>query len=154
MTGAGGERDSRTRSVVQKISSTRAFAVVAPHVVPLLDKAVHRLTGGKVLMSARMLPGVILTTTGARSGEPRQSPLACMPEDGGTSHPAWTGNLLKQPEARMDWRGREIPVTATLLAGEERARTWDAVVRFWPPYASYAARVEREIRLFRLTPRK
>ena len=55
--------------LVQKVSSTPVFARVAPHVVPALDRAVHRLTRGKVLLSAQMLPGVILTARGARSGQ-------------------------------------------------------------------------------------
>ncbi|MEW2046952.1 nitroreductase family deazaflavin-dependent oxidoreductase [Streptomyces sp. NPDC005476] len=152
--------------MVQKVSSTRAFAKVAPHVIPALDRAVHRLTRGKVLLSAQMLPGVILTSTGVRSGLPRRAPLACMPEEGGaswiligsnfgrTGHPAWTGNLLARPEAEISWKGRDIPVTAELLTGEERAAVWKSLLAFWPPYATYQARVEREIRLFRLTPRR
>ncbi|MFI0812496.1 nitroreductase family deazaflavin-dependent oxidoreductase [Streptomyces echinatus] len=153
--------------LVQKVSSTRLFARVAPHVIPALDRGVHRLTRGKVLLSARMLPGVILTSTGARSGLPRRTPLACMPEAeaagrswilvgsnfGRTGHPAWTRNLLAHPEATVSWKGHDIPVTAVLLAGEERAAAWRAVLAFWPPYAAYQSRVEREIRLFRLTRR-
>ncbi len=152
------------RRVVQEVSSTRAFAKVAPHVLPALDRLLHRLTGGKVLLGTRMLPSVVLTSTGARTGQPRHTPLACMPARDGTfvlvgsnfgrpGHPAWTGNLIRNPSARISWKGRDIPVTAALLEGTERARVWEAVVRFWPPYAKYAARVEREIRLFRLTPR-
>lgn len=149
--------------MVQKVSSTRGFAKVAPHVIPALDRAVHRLTGGRYLLSTRMLPGVILTTTGARSGLPRRTPLACMPEDDGTSwllvgsnfgrpgHPAWSHNLLAHPEAVISWKGRDVPVTARLLTGQERARAWTALLEFWPPYATYQARVTREIRLFRIT---
>ncbi|WP_133912087.1 nitroreductase/quinone reductase family protein [Streptomyces sp. NBC_00582] len=152
--------------VVQKVSSTRAFARFAPHVVPALDRAVHRLTRGKVLLSAQMLPGVILTATGARSGQPRRTPLACMPErDGRTwilvgsnfgraGHPAWTANLLAHPDAEISWKGTGIPVTAHLLTGEERAAVWTELLAFWPPYATYQARVEREIRVFRLVPRR
>ncbi|WP_171114650.1 MULTISPECIES: nitroreductase family deazaflavin-dependent oxidoreductase [Streptomyces] len=148
--------------IVQKVSSTRGFAKVAPYVVPALDRAVHRLTRGKVLLSATLLPGVILTSTGARSGQRRRTPLACMPEEGGrswilvgsnfgrTGHPAWTHNLLAHPDAEINFKGRDIPVTARLLAGQERAAAWRAVLAFWPPYATYQARVTREIRIFRL----
>jgi deazaflavin-dependent oxidoreductase (nitroreductase family) len=150
---------------VQKVSSTRGFAKVAPHVVPVLDRAVHRLTRGRVLLSARMLPGVILTATGARSGLPRRTPLACMPEEGGdtwilvgsnfgrTEHPAWTHNLLAHPDAGINWKGTDIPVRARLLEGEERAAAWKRLLVFWPPYATYQERVERELRVFRLTRR-
>ncbi|MFD5815520.1 nitroreductase/quinone reductase family protein [Streptomyces sp. NPDC127038] len=158
--------------MVQRVSSTRAFARVAPHVVPALDRAVHRLTRGKVLLSAQMLPGVVLTARGARSGLERRTPLACMPEGaapgaeagsgwilvgsnfGRDSHPAWTANLLARPEAVINWRGEDIPVTATLLTGEERAAVWRTVLAFWPPYATYQARVDREIRLFRIVRRE
>ncbi|MET8746605.1 nitroreductase/quinone reductase family protein [Streptomyces sp. NPDC004728] len=153
--------------LIQKVSSTRAFAKVAPHVVPAMDRAVHRLTRGKVLLSSRMLPGLILTVPGARSGQLRTTPLACMPEKGTeqswilvgsnfgrTGHPAWTANLLAGPDkAVVNWQGRDVPVHATLLEGEEREEVWRAALKFWPPYATYQARVEREIRLFRLRER-
>ncbi|MFJ6634508.1 nitroreductase/quinone reductase family protein [Streptomyces sp. NPDC091376] len=152
--------------MVQKVSSTRTFAKIAPHVIPAMDRAVHRLTRGKVLLSAQMLPGVILTARGASSGLPRRTPLACMPEEadgtwilvgsnfGRPGHPAWTGNLLKHPEAEVSWKGEDIPVRADLLTGEERAAVWRTLLTFWPPYATYQARVEREIRVFRLTRRR
>ncbi|TPQ17637.1 nitroreductase family deazaflavin-dependent oxidoreductase [Streptomyces sporangiiformans] len=151
--------------LVQKVSSTRAFAKIAPHLVPAMDRAVHRLTRGKVLLSAQMLPGVVLTARGAKSGLPRRTPLACMPEEGGeswiligsnfgrTDHPAWTGNLLAHPDAEINWNGEDIPVRARLLEGAERAAVWQVVLGFWPPYATYQARVSREIRLFRIVRR-
>ncbi|MFD3422574.1 nitroreductase family deazaflavin-dependent oxidoreductase [Streptomyces decoyicus] len=150
--------------LIQRVSATRTFARIAPHFIPALDRAVHRLTRGKVLLSARMLPGVVLTATGARSGQPRRTPLACLPEEGGgwlligsnfgrPGHPAWTGNLLKNPDAEVSWRGRNVPVRARLLTGEERAEAWRTALAFWPPYAAYQARVAREIRLFRLERR-
>lgn len=120
--------------LLQKVSSTRAFARVAPHFIPAMDRTVHRLTRGKVLLSAQMLPGVILTAQGAKSGLPRRTPLACMPEQGaGTwlligsnfgrpGHPAWTANLLAHPDADINWKGEDIPVTARLLDSAERRR--------------------------------
>ncbi|MBD0709160.1 MULTISPECIES: nitroreductase family deazaflavin-dependent oxidoreductase [unclassified Streptomyces] len=153
------------RRWVQRVSSTRTFARIAPRVIPLMDTAVHRLTGGKVLPSARMLPGLVLTARGARSGLPRVTPLACLPEREGCwllvgsnfgrpGHPAWTANLLAHPDAEVHWRGATVPVRAELLAGEARAVAWRAALAFWPPYATYQARVEREIRVFRLTRRE
>ncbi|GFH38192.1 nitroreductase/quinone reductase family protein [Streptomyces pacificus] len=152
-------------AAVQKISSTRVFARIAPRVVPSVDRAVHRLTRGRVLLSARLLPGLVLTARGARTGLARRTPLACIPERstgtwilvgsnfGRPGHPVWTGNLLAHPEAEISWRGADIPVQAELLTGEERAAAWEAALAFWPPYATYQARVEREIRLFRLARR-
>jgi deazaflavin-dependent oxidoreductase (nitroreductase family) len=156
---------SRVRKIVQRVSAAPGFARAAPHLIPRLDRAVHRLTRGRVLLSALMLPGVVLESTGARTGRPRRTPLACMPEPDGTGwiligsnfgrpgHPAWTANLLAHPDAVISRDGREIPVTARLLRGAERAAGWRAALAFWPPYAAYQARVEREIRLFRIVPR-
>ncbi|MER7683663.1 nitroreductase family deazaflavin-dependent oxidoreductase [Streptomyces sp. NPDC097610] len=158
----------RSRAVVrsvQKVSSTRAFARIAPHLVPAMDRVVHRLTRGKVLLSAQLLPGIVLTVRGARSGLERRTPLACMPEGEGswilvgsnfgrTDHPAWTANLLAHPDAVISRQGEDIPVRARLLAGEERDAAWKAVLAFWPPYATYQARIDREIRLFRIVRRR
>ncbi|MGP3636775.1 nitroreductase family deazaflavin-dependent oxidoreductase [Streptomyces sp. 24-1644] len=152
--------------LVQRVSSTRAFARIAPHVIPVMDRTVHRLTRGRVLLSAQMLPGLVLTVRGARSGQLRTVPLACMPQEGPpeswilvgsnfgrAGHPAWTANLLGCPDAVVSWKGRDVPVRARLLQGAERAEVWEAALRFWPPYATYQARIEREIRLFRLEGR-
>ncbi|MEU2620398.1 nitroreductase family deazaflavin-dependent oxidoreductase [Streptomyces sp. NPDC007157] len=148
--------------LVRRAAASRGFLKVAPYVVPALDRTVHRLSGGRVLLSARMLPGAILTSTGARSGLPRRTPLACMPQEDGwllvgsnygrTDHPAWTYNLLKHPDVEISWKGRDVPVTARLLTGAERAAAWRQLLEFWPPYATYQERVDRELRVFRLTP--
>ncbi|MFE0174250.1 nitroreductase family deazaflavin-dependent oxidoreductase [Streptomyces sp. NPDC059002] len=151
--------------LMQKMSSTRTFARIAPHFIPAMDRTVHRLTRGKVLLSAKMLPGVILTVRGAKSGLPRRTPLACMPEPendswlligsnfGRPGHPTWTTNLLAHPDAEVNWHATNIPVHARLLSGPERTAAWTAALNFWPPYATYQQRVDREIRLFRLTRR-
>ena len=154
---------SRQEAVIQKVSSSMTFARIAPHVLPRLDRAVHRVSGGKVMLSQYMLPSLFLTTTGRRTGLPRVAPLACLPEQGGTflvigsnfgrsEHPVWTGNLIHTPEAVVEHKGRTMPATAVLLDGEERVQAWAALLRMWPPYAAYQARIDRQIRVFRLTP--
>ncbi|WP_128375093.1 nitroreductase family deazaflavin-dependent oxidoreductase [Streptomyces cavernae] len=152
------------KRLLQKVASSPSFARYAPYVVPAMDLAVHRFTRGRVQLSAQMLPGVVLTATGARSGQPRRTPLACLPEPAGTwivigsnygrpAHPAWTANLLAHPDAEISFKGRDIPVRARLLQGEERSAAWREALKIWPPYATYQARVDREIRVFRLTQR-
>ncbi|QMU72897.1 nitroreductase family deazaflavin-dependent oxidoreductase [Streptacidiphilus sp. P02-A3a] len=158
-----GRPRSRQEALIQRVSSTRTFARIAPRLLPRIDRTVHRLSGGRVMISQYLLPSIFLTTTGRRSGAPRVTPLACLPEpDGGllvigsnfgqAAHPAWTGNLLAAPEALVERRGRTTAVTARLLEGPERAAAWAALLRMWPPYAAYQARVERELRIFRLEP--
>jgi deazaflavin-dependent oxidoreductase (nitroreductase family) len=149
--------------LVRRISGSRWFARVGPKIVPPLDRALHRVSGGRLLLAQALVPSLVLTTTGSVSGRPRQVPLACLPEpDGGwivvgsnfgrERHPAWTANLLGEPRATVHHRGRTVPVTARLLEGAEREEVWPRLLRVWPVYATYAGRVERELRVFRLVP--
>ncbi|WP_211263930.1 nitroreductase family deazaflavin-dependent oxidoreductase [Streptosporangium amethystogenes] len=154
------------RPFVQWLSATDAFARIAPGIVPGMDQAAHRLTRGRVVLSDQMLPTLILTTTGSKSGEPRVAPVSCLPEeDGGfllvgsnfgrPNHPAWSGNLIATPEATVSFRGRVSPVTGRLLTGDERADAWARLVGAWPVYERYTERAgDRELRVFRLSPRR
>lgn len=151
------------RPFVQWLSGTDAFARIGPRIVPGMDRTVHRLTGGRALLSDQMVPTLILTTTGSKSGEPRTAPVSCLPEDDGgflvvgsnfgrPNHPAWSGNLLATPQATVSFRGREFAVTGRLLTGEERADAWTRMVGVWPVYARYTERAaDRDLRVFRLS---
>ena len=146
----------------QRMASTPWFAVVAPTVVPPVDRALHRLTGGRFIVGRLLVSSLVLTTTGRRSGEPRDAPLACMPADGGwyvvgsnfgrTHHPAWTGNLIATPEATVSFKGRTTEVVACQLSDERRVEVWPRLVAIWPVYDTYVARAGRELRVFHLTP--
>ncbi|MFB4295882.1 nitroreductase/quinone reductase family protein [Actinomadura sp. NTSP31] len=149
--------------VFQRISGAGWFAKVGPKIVPPIDRALHRLTGGRVLLGQLLVPSLVLTTTGAVSGLRRQTPLACLPDGGGwlvvgsnfgrEKHPAWTGNLIKNADAEVSFRGRNIPVTAHLLDDAERAEAWPRLTAVWPVYDRYVERADRQLRVFRLTPR-
>lgn len=157
--------DGPVGRTMQKVAGHRRFAPMAKHVVPRLDRGLNRLTGGRFVLSGLLVPSLVLTATGAKSGRPRTTPLACMPQDDGgwvvvgsnfgqTRHPAWTANLLASPDATVTYRGRTVPVRAWLLEGQERARTWAEVTRVWPAYDRYVELSGgRDIRVFRLEPR-
>jgi deazaflavin-dependent oxidoreductase (nitroreductase family) len=151
------------KPVAQRLASAPWFARIGPRVVPPLDRALHRISGGRLLLPQLVLPSIVLTTTGSRTGLPRQTPLICMPEDDGSfvivgsnfgreGHPAWTGNLLRQAKAEVSYRGRTIPVTAELLEGADRAEVWPRLIRIWSVYDTYVERAGRKLRVFRLTP--
>jgi len=152
--------------VAQRLASAPWFAKIGPRVVPPLDRVLHRLSGGRILLPRIVLPSIVLTTTGRRSGLPRETPLICLPEDDGSfvvvgsnfgrdSHPAWTVNLLAEPKAEVRYAGRRIPVMAKLLDDTERAEVWPRLIGVWSVYDTYverAERSERELRVFRLSP--
>ncbi|MDL4819573.1 nitroreductase/quinone reductase family protein [Actinomadura opuntiae] len=149
--------------VFQRISGAGWFAKVGPKIVPRVDRALHRLTGGRAMLGQLLVPSLVLTTTGAVSGLRRQTPLACLPDGDGwlvvgsnfgrEKHPAWTGNLIKNPDAEVSFRGRTTPVTAHLLDDDERAEAWPRLTAIWPVYDRYVERADRQLRVFRLTPR-
>lgn len=150
--------------VFRYVSGAPWFAKIGPKVVPPLDRALHRISGGRILLGQALVPSLLLTTTGAKTGQARQVPLACRPEEDGTwlvvgsnfgreKHPAWTANLLKNPEAQVSFRGRTTKVTAHLLTDAERSDAWPRLIQVWPVYDRYVERAARELRVFRLTPR-
>ena len=142
------------------MAGSRLFARVGPTVVPPMDRAVHRLSGGRIILSRAMLPCVILTTTGRRSGQLRQSPLATVPLDGdlyvvGSNfgkphHPAWSWNLLSEPAATVSFEGETYRVTAQLLSADETEATWALLIAEWPLFDQYVERSGRDLRVFRL----
>jgi deazaflavin-dependent oxidoreductase (nitroreductase family) len=145
--------------LAQKVGGARWFARTRRVFVPA-DRLIGRLTGGRVV-ALGVVPSLLLTTTGRRSGQPRTTPLLYVPDGdafvvvgsnwGQAHHPAWALNLLANPAARVNVRGAEIAVRARLATGAERDRLWRLVVTAWPPYESYLKRAGgREIRVFRL----
>jgi deazaflavin-dependent oxidoreductase (nitroreductase family) len=145
------------------MAASRGFRVVGPKVVPPLDRLLSRVTGGRVVLSGAMVPSLVLETTGARTGQRRTTPLACLPEDDGSflvvgsnfgreRHPAWTANLKAHPSATVTFRGRTTPVTASLLDAEEKAVVWPRLTRVWPNYDRYTEVSGRDLRVFRLVP--
>ncbi|MEO3743063.1 nitroreductase/quinone reductase family protein [Plantactinospora sp. B5E13] len=149
--------------LIRRIGHSRWFAACTPLVVPA-DRLVARLTRGRVI-ALGMVPSLLLTTTGRRSGQPRSTPLLAVPDGdayvvvgsnwGRTTHPAWTVNLLADPAATVTVRGREIPVHGRLAEGAERDRLWRLLVGEWPAYQTYVHRAGgRDLRVFRLEPRR
>lgn len=73
---------------------------------------------------------------------------------GTDKHPAWSGNLLTNPEATVSFRGRRRPMKAQLLSAEEKAMVWPRLLTVWPTYDSYVERSGRDLRVFRLEPQE
>lgn len=151
------------RRPVAWFSRTAFFRRVGPRVMPPLERGMARLTGGRVQVSGLGVPTLVLHTVGARSGEERETVLMYCP-DGAEflvtgsnfareAHPAWTYNLLAQPDVAVSLHGRRIPVNARLLDDDEREATWSKLERNWPGYRRYEVTAGRTLRVFRLTPR-
>jgi deazaflavin-dependent oxidoreductase (nitroreductase family) len=130
-------------------------------VIVWTDRLVSRLTRGKVI-TLGVVPSLLLTTTGRRTGQPRTTPLLCVLEGdaflvvgsnwGQPRHPAWALNLLAHPDASVVHKGQRFGVRAQPLTGPDRERAWRLLVEQWPAYQAYAERAGRELHLFRLLP--
>jgi deazaflavin-dependent oxidoreductase (nitroreductase family) len=108
---------------------------------------------------------LILNTTGRRSGQPRETPVAWFADGenawlvvasgGGSQHPDWHANLMAHPaEASIELAGREpMPVTPHRLAGAEREKAWREITTANPRMAKYQSKSDREYPVIRLTPR-
>ena len=146
---------------VQKVAGSRQFAPIAKHIVPRLDRGLTKLTGGRFVISSLLVPSLVLTHTGAKTGQQRQTPLACMPDGEGAwyvvasnfgqeKHPAWSANLIKNPAAKVTFEGKTHDVTAHLLTDEEKAAVWPRLTTTWPTYDRYVELSGRNLRVFRL----
>jgi deazaflavin-dependent oxidoreductase (nitroreductase family) len=68
-------------------------------------------------------------------------------------HPAWTGNLIKSPDAVVIMAGQRIPVRAELLRGQAAEEAYRLMSELADVYTVYRGRTDREIRIFALTRR-
>jgi deazaflavin-dependent oxidoreductase (nitroreductase family) len=148
--------------LAQRLGASPRFARIAPAIVPRVDRFLSRVTGGRWLSSSGVVPSIVLLTIGARSGQERETPLATVLDGddfyvvgsnwGKPHHPAWSHNLLANPDATVVHRGRRIPVVAELLDADEKAAEWPNLTAIWPAYDAYEARTARDLRVFRLRP--
>ncbi|KRE31678.1 deazaflavin-dependent nitroreductase [Mycobacterium sp. Soil538] len=103
---------------------------------------------------------VLLTTVGAKSGQPRISPLVYFDIDGriliagsfggAPKAPAWVHNLRAQPRIRVEIGAESYDAQARELPGDERDALYPRVVEKAPQFGEYQAKTERVIPLFEL----
>mgnify|MGYP001811184049 CR=1 FL=1 len=151
------------RIVVSAITRTIAWRWAAPRVMPPVERALATLTGGRLQFSSVFVPSLILTTTGAKSGLPRDTVLMYTADGHGraivagtnwaaASHPAWTYAGVALPEAVFGVGGGRCAVGASGIEGDARDRVWRHLESQWPEYRAYERDSGRSVRLFLLTP--
>jgi deazaflavin-dependent oxidoreductase (nitroreductase family) len=114
-----------------------------------------RANGGKVGGMFAGAPLLLLTTTGAKSGQQRVAPLAYTTDNGrlvviaskggAPTHPDWFHNLRANPEATVEVGTETFPVRATIPEGEERQRLFDQMAGQMPNFAEYQRNTTRKI---------
>jgi deazaflavin-dependent oxidoreductase (nitroreductase family) len=122
-----------------------------------MHPTIYRRTGGKVGGKMGKLPILLLNTRGRKSGLPRTNGLMYTQHGdswavaaswaGEPKHPLWYLNLVAEPDVTIEIDGKEVPVRARELEGEERDEVWQKIVAQDDGFAVYEERTRgiREI---------
>ena len=108
------------------------------------------LGGGK-----GMIPTLLLTTVGRKSGRPLTLPLifgrsgsdyvVVASKGGAPAHPAWYLNLEANSEVQVQVKADKFTARAHTANAEERAALWPMMVDIYGPYADYQKKTDRQI---------
>ena len=110
-----------------------------------------------------LVPTLLLTTTGRRSGRESVMPLIYGECEGGfviiasrggdDRHPGWYHNLAAQPVVALQVGSEQMQARARVAEGGEREALWQMMVALYPPFADYQAKTERLIPVVVLVPK-
>lgn len=100
-------------------------------------------------------PLLLLTTTGAKSGQQRTTPMMYIPDGdrllviasniGAATHPDWYHNLVVHPQVTVEVGAETFAATAAVTEGVERQRLWDKVVAQYPFFTEHQSKTARQI---------
>ena len=107
-------------------------------------------------------PVMVLTTTGAKTGESREAVVTFSRDgddyvvvgskSGDPDDPAWIANLVANPIVTVETDGLNFQATATVAEGADRDALWDRHVAEHQQFAEYPSKTDRVIPIARLTP--
>lgn len=108
-------------------------------------------------------PLLLLTTTGAKSGQPYTAPMMYVPDGerllviasnaGAPAHPDWYYNLVANPEVTVETGTETFEATAVVTEGEEREQLWGRIVEQYPFFTEHQAKTTRQIPIVALERR-
>lgn len=111
-----------------------------------------------------LLPTLLLTTKGRKSGQESVMPLLYGKVDGGYAviaskggdpkHPGWFHNLLAQDQVKVQVAKEVFNARTRIASGEERKAIWKQMAAMYPPYTAYQEKTKREIPVVVLEPVK
>lgn len=154
---------NRVQRTVQRAAAGERLGKALQRSLYSLDKAVSGVTGERHTATSLLagLPIIMLTTTGARTGNDRTMPLVGIPASddlfvigsnfGTPSTPGWVHNLEANPAAFVSFRDRRVPVVARHADQTETDRVFEAASTVFAGFPEYRRRaVNRQIRVFAL----
>ena len=158
--GSTAPRPNIVQRIVHKVAGSGVGGAVLAKIAPPLDKLTSRVSGGRTTSTQLLtgLPIMMLTTTGATTGQARTHPVLGIPygEDYGvqsgnfgvTSVPAWAHNLRANAQATIEYRGTSVDVIARDASEEEADEILGAGTALFPGLADYGRRADRRLDVF------
>ena len=121
----------------------------------------YRVSGGRVMGSARGIPVLLLTVAGRTTGALHTTPVSFFEDEGSlvvtgsgggsASEPQWFRNLRHADRAVVEVGKQRYDVTVAIVAPEAHDVMWERLLTHAPSFASYQRKVEREIPMAKLT---
>jgi deazaflavin-dependent oxidoreductase (nitroreductase family) len=158
-------RAARWQKFLQRLAALAPISWLFARTLHYIDRPLLQWSRGRWCLASSVagLPMVMLTTIGAKTGQPRTTPLVGLVDSdkviliasyyGSAHHPAWYHNLRAHPEAQLTWRGCTQTYLAREVKGEAYARYWQLAVETYAGYAAYKQRAgQRRIPIIMLTP--
>ena len=114
-----------------------------------------RANGGETSGVFKGRPLLLLTTTGAKSGESRTTPLVYTKDGdkvvviasmgGAPKHPAWYLNLAANPGVTVELGTEKFEASASPVEGTERDRLYAKQAEMMPAFTEYEQKTTRRI---------
>jgi len=128
-----------------------------------IHRGIFKATNGKLLGKMAGMDAIILTTTGRKSGQERQTMLTAPIVDADTvvlvasyggddRNPAWFVNLRANPAVKVAMGGKERDMTARIADADEKAELWGRITSAYKGYAGYQTKTDRDIPVVILEP--
>jgi deazaflavin-dependent oxidoreductase (nitroreductase family) len=106
-------------------------------------------------------PHLIMTSTGAKTGEPREAVLSFVRDGekyvvagtagGSPTDPNWVHNVTANPEVKVEATRQTFQARARIVSDDATyRRLWDALVESRPDFAAYPAKAGRKIPIITL----
>jgi deazaflavin-dependent oxidoreductase (nitroreductase family) len=126
--------------------------------------AEFRANGGKVGGMFEGANMVLMTTTGAKSGEQRVNPVVFLPDGdrivviasngGADTNPSWYHNLKANPDMIAEVGTEKYEATAEEITGDERDALYARMVEIAPGFGEYQVKTQRKIPVLALNRKK
>ena len=145
--------------------SEEEFAKMRKFIKPFskLNVVVYKLTRGLLMGKFQGRPVMLVTMTGAKTGNKRTIPLMYVPykdgvivvgsQGGAPKSPVWVKSIQQHPDVVVQYGGKKMELRARQIDDAEKAQVWPTCVENYAPYQDYQDRTDRNIPVFICEPR-